>query len=230
MSKICKNCGNPIPDEAVICTNCGAAVEQPQQTGGGTQKLTDMGNTFVEKLKTDRKVLGISIGVAVLAIAAVVVLWVIVGPGGYNKAVKSYIDFSILGKTELAEELMPKSVWDYLEDEEILDMGDFIDAYDEQYEEYVLPALEEEFGENIRVKYKVTDEDELSERKMEDLRDYLKDQYDVSRRDVKKAYEVEIEATVIGDKDEDTDSMDCVVVNIAGKWYVLSEDYSFLVY
>ena len=92
-----------------------------------------------------------------------------------------------------------------------------------EFVEEMLDSMEEEFGKNVKVTYKVTDEDELDKDDLKELKDYLKEEYDVSKKDVKKAYELELEMKIKGSEDDDEDETDLVVVQIGKKWYPMVE-------
>ena len=67
----------------------------------------------------------------------------------------------------------------------------------------------------------VTDEKEkMDEDDLDDLKDMLKENYGIAKKSVKKALEVEVEATIKGKDDEDTQEQDMIIVKIDNKWYI----------
>ena len=102
-------------------------------------------------------------------------------------------------------------------------MDEMIEEYEEEWEDRQ-DYYEDEFGKNFKVKYKIVDKDELSEKKLEDLADALNENFDIKRKDVKKAYKLDIEMTIKGSEDEDDGELeDVLVVKIGSGWYICSE-------
>ena len=232
MSKICKNCGAELGDGFVVCTNCGADVSDITAEAEKKDLVGDLKNKareVAEKLNGNTKLLGAVIGGAVVIIVLAVVLFTTIFGGGYKKAIDNYIKFAGEGNTKVITKMLPKEALKYLEDEEDFDLDEYIENFEEMYEDRV-ENLEEEYGKNIRFSYKITDKDELSEKKLNTLRDNLKDKYDIAKKDVKKAMKVEIEITTKGSDDKDTDDVELTIVNIKGSWYVCSSSGSFYIY
>ena len=98
-------------------------------------------------------------------------------------------------------------------------MKDLKDSIEEEFEAQ-LEMLEDEYGKNIKVKYKVIEKEKMDEDDLDDLKDELKETYGIAKKSVKKAFEVEIEATIKGKDDEDTDEQEMVIVKIGNKWYI----------
>lgn len=232
MSKICKNCGTELGDEFVICTNCGADVSEVEsaevEKKDIAEEVTEKINDVAEKLKGDKKLLGIAIGGVVALVVVIALLFTFVFGSGYKKAIDNYIKFMGEGNAKVISKMIPADALKYLEDEEDFDLDEYKEQYEEMYESR-LESLEDEYGKNIRFSYKVTDKDELSEKKLNALRDNLKDNYDIAKKDVKKAYEVELELTIKGKDDKDTNDAELIVVKIGGSWYVCSSGGSFYV-
>ncbi|MBE6718907.1 MAG: zinc ribbon domain-containing protein [Ruminococcaceae bacterium] len=212
--KYCVNCGNAMNDTDIICQNCGAnnAPAQPQ-------------NTTEKKLPDLKKIPPKFIGIAAVAVVAIVALIIIISAfsgGGYNKAIDNLIDVSMYGKIDKIEKLAPKEFWDMVKDEEDLSVKKFIDAIeDAEIVEEMIESMEDEFGKNVKVTYKVTEEEELDKDDLKELKEHLKETYDVSKKDVKKAYELELEMKIKGSEDKDEDETDLVVVKIGNNWYPL---------
>lgn len=214
--KYCVNCGNAMNDTDIICQNCGAnnAPAQPEET---TKKLPDL-------KKIPPKFIGIGAVAVVAVIALIIIISAIFGGAGYNKAIDNLIDVSMYGKLDKLEDLAPAEFWDMVKDETDLSVKKFVEELeDSEFVEEMLDSMEEEFGKNVKVTYKVTDEDELDKDDLKELKDYLKEEYDVSKKDVKKAYELELEMKIKGSEDDDEDETDLVVVQIGKKWYPMVE-------
>ena len=214
MSKFCANCGAQQPDEANVCGNCGSAMASENAVNN-----TDV----VSTLKSKAPILV----AAVAVLLVVIILIVALSGGGYKSAVKNMIDVQFKGKANKIEKLAPEEYWQYLEDEADFDMDDHIEDYEESWEDRQ-DYYEDEFGKNFKVKYKITDKDELSDKKLDELADSLNENYEIKRKDVKKAYKLDVELTIKGSEDEDDGELeDLLVVKIGGDWYICSESGTF---
>lgn len=222
MSKFCANCGAQQPDEANVCGNCGSVLASENVE----TNENPAGNDIVAKLKPYFPIIGAAVAVLLVVI---IIICVACSGGGYKKAIKNAIDVSYKGKANKIEKLAPKEYWDYLEDERDFDMEDYVENYEENWEDRV-DDLEDEYGKNYKVKFKVTDKDEISDKKLNTLKDNLNEKYDIKRKDVKKAYKLDIEYTIKGREDErDWEAEDAYVVKIGSKWYPISESGTFMI-
>lgn len=246
MSKFCTNCGASMNDNAVFCTSCGAkndvaptASNIPSQPAPAAEGATPIDQL---KSKTAQAISGFKnspqrntyIGIGVVAVAAIVLivlLFVLLG-GGYKGALNDYFD-AICDKDGEAylEATTPEDIIKYLDKEEDYDRDDQeSDAKDTVKRKY--SGLKEEFGNDIKISYKVTDKDKVDKDDIDDLNDLLEDEYDDLKIKVKAAYELELELKIKGDDDkEDEIEADAYVCKINGDWIVLSlscKDYSEL--
>lgn len=242
MSKFCAKCGTELPDEAVVCSNCGAPVggqaTQPeaQPTAGAPVQpnpaaavFGNVGDTVtdtINKVKSDKKLLGIVAGAVAALLVVIIVLCVALSGGGYKSAIDNYIDVAIRGKVNKIEKLAPKAYWQYLEDEMDVDIDDIKDEYKDNYDD-IMDSLEDEYGKNVKVSYKVTDKDELSDKKLKNIQEGLKDNYDIPKKSVTKGYKVDVDMTIKGKDDEDTDESTLYIVKIKGDWYICSQNGKF---
>jgi hypothetical protein len=63
----------------------------------------------------------------------------------------------------------------------------------------------------------------MKKKDLKNLAEALADRYEfISKKDVKKAFEVDLEMTIKGRDDEDDSEMEAAVVKIGGKWYLIS--------
>ncbi len=225
MSKFCGNCGTQLDDNAAVCTNCGASVSLvASKNNSGTpaenviSTIKEKSGPFVEKLKSDKKFLFTVLGGVVAAILVLVLLFSLLFGGGYKRAVNNYIDAEYYGSFKSAVKCMPDEFWEYMEDEMNMDMDDLEDDFEESFE-YREDELKDEYGKNYKVKYKITDKDELDDDDLDEIKDNLKEM-GIKKKDVKKAMEVELELTIKGSEDKDTDDITLNLVKIGSKWYV----------
>ncbi len=229
--KFCSNCGSQMMDDANVCPSCGTAIA-PVNNGGAAsdirQKASNIGaaiknydyeglvpDAIKEKVPSKYRKF---VPFAFLAIILVVVILLLsMCTGGYKKPVK-YWEQELNGKFKNVSKTVPKEVWeDYLD---MIDMDE--DEYIEQLEDVydnTREYYEDEYGDNYKIRIKVTDKKELSDRKLKAIKDGLKDNYDINKKDVKKAYELDYEYKIKGSEDEDEDDGEIIVVKIKGKWY-----------
>ena len=130
-------------------------------------------NNANNNTNNDKKTLFIGIGV--VAVAAVVGISSLLSGGGYKKAIKESIKL-INEKTEgdlpYQEYTQIKEMREY----NALSMEIF-DKDDEQWENYI-EQLEDEFGDDYKIKYEISKAEKLDEDDLDDLADDLEDSYD----------------------------------------------------
>ena len=208
-----------VKPETVKSTTTGSSIGTEIDKAIGSAK--EKGGEFIKKMKTDKKfsqlVIAIAAGV-VAAVAVVVVLACLIFGGGYTEAIDNYIDL-ISGDADAIEKMIPPAALEYMVDEEDFDLDEFKEEYEDTSDER-MEYLEEEYGEDIKISYEITKEKELSEKKLNAIRDGLKENYDIQKKSVTKGYELDVEMTIEGDDDEDTDEDEIIVVKIDGDWYI----------
>ena len=254
MSKFCTNCGEALSDDAAFCVKCGTRVGEqavqsaqepsdsasassscdtcesaqceqkaPAETNGFAGKV----NAFVAKLKNkDKKAIGITAGIVVVLIL-IVVLVICLGGGGPEKALDNYISVLYNGKVNKLEKLAPAEYWEYLEDESDVSMKD-VEEQMEELNKTLIRGLEDEYGDNIKVSYKILEKDDASSSDLDEMKDYIKSNYDIPKKSVTDAVELEVELTVRGDDDEETTESTFYAVKVGGDWYICSVNGSFL--
>lgn len=201
--------------------------EQPvtvaQQSVATPQSQVTQNTSFVAKVKKMPKFLPFVIGGGVAAIVLIVVLAIVFSAAPYKGAVDDSFDFTFNGEYEKLEKLAPEEYWEYIEEINGSSVEDAIEYY-ELYDVYgaMIDGFEPDYGKNIKFSYKIVHEDELSERKLDAIKDGLKETYGIAKRTVKKAYELEIEIIISGSEDEDTMETEIIVVNIDNDWYITS--------
>ena len=213
MSKFCTNSGSVMEDNAVFCTNCGAQ-EAPVFQGA------PVGEAYaapVENVVNDNKKKMITLIAAGAALVVAIVLLIVSFSGGYKDSVKN-LEAVMNGKANKIESLAPKAYWDYLEDEEDVDLKDLKEDFEDNYED-LKDELEDKYGKNAKIKMKVTDHKKLKSKKLSAIAESIEETYDIDENKVKAAYELEVEMTVKGKEDEDNEEMELVAVKISGKWY-----------
>lgn len=218
MSKFCTNCGNMLEEGVDVCSKCGAKVDAEPKAAVKT-KIDPV--AWFKGL--DQTVRYITLGVVGVLVLAIVLISAFSG-GGYTKPLDNFFDGAFGADVDKLLKAMPEEVVEEIEDSDYMDIDDLEDMLDELLEE-----MEDEYGKRVKVSYKVEDKKELSEKKLDALKDELKDSYGISKKDVKKAMELELEVTIKGSEDKDSNDMEVVVVKIGGKWY-MSPDSLYGIY
>ena len=230
MSKFCPNCGTPLEDVAVFCGSCGAKVAAPAQPQQPAPQQYYAEQPVVQQPKKSKKGLVVAI-IAIIAVIGIAAFLYFGGyldslfGGGYNKALDTYLKARMMYQCEDAEDLMPEEAWDTFEKERFMDADDFEEYMDIQ-REYQVEELEYEYGSNLKFSYKVTKEKAISDGNLKKIGKALAKEYGIKAGDVKKGYDLTLDATIKGSEDSDTTDYECSVVLIDDDWYVISwEDY-----
>jgi transposase len=216
MSKICNNCGNILEDDAVFCGNCGtmytaapveAPVEAPvQEEAPAPKKKFNLMTLIIA---------------AAGALTLLILMIALLASGGKKSAVKNY-EKVMNGKVNALTKMAPKDYWKYLEDEEDVDIDELKEEFEEMLEGQQ-ERWEDEYGKNVKIKIKMEDSKKMKKKDLKNLAEALADRYEfISKKDVKKAFEVDLEMTIKGRDDEDDSEMEAAVVKIGGKWYLIS--------
>lgn len=183
-------------------------------------KATAFGKNYIEEAKKDNKKLLIPIA-AVAVVLVVIITAALLFSNPFGNALDSFFEVAS-GEAKLkdVQALAPAEVWNYIEDEEDLTAKDLYEYYDAEMREEAAEELEEEYGNNIKISYKITKKKELSDKKLGEYRDELNDNYGIKKKDVKKAYKLTLDVTVKGSEDKETEEMDLLLIKVGNKWYV----------
>ncbi len=152
----------------------------------------------------------------VALILSLVVCLAACGGSGYKSLVGDYVEAMNDCDAEKMLDALPKEYIDYMEDQGI-DEDDLIDEL-EYYLELMFEELEDEYGDDIKITYKITENKKMDKDDLEDLQDeYDEMDYDI---DIEEARELEVELTIKGDDDKDTDDLDLIIIKVDGEWYM----------
>lgn len=209
MSKFCTQCGSSLDDLAQVCPNCGNAIEAAPVEAAPAEEAPATTPQLNVKL--------IAIAAAVLVV--VIVLSCFIFPALSNSP-EDAIDNMIAvmeGKDGKVDDLLPDSIWEYVEDEnDDFDMDDFAEYFAEQ----TLEGLEDMYGDGINISYDVEKKTALKDKKLEEIAESLSDRYDIDEDDVKEGYKMKVTMSIEGDEDDDEDESEMTVIKIGSKWYV----------
>lgn len=186
-------------------------------------EVKTVANGLVNRCKADKKFMYQCIGIAAGALAVLIILLVLVfgGNGGMTKPIDNLIAITFKGKFEKIKDMAPAEYWEYMEDEYDLDIDEMIEEAEENADD-MMDYYEEEYGDNIRVSYKVTKKKELSDKKLEGIAEALADAYDLDEDKFTSAYELDVEMTIKGSEDDDEEENEMTVIKYAGKWYAIN--------
>lgn len=199
MSKFCENCGAEMEDSEIVCKHCGpqAPAEEPVVTDTTVNKGAN-------KNDNTKNIVVIAV-VAAVVIALIVLLSSVLG-GGYKKPVKNFFKGMEKADAEMYMSAFPEFMdYDYDKD----DMEDMLDM------------LEDEYGKNIKISYKIEEKEKIDKEDLEYVQEYIEEVYEEEVK-VTKGYKLEVEATIKGKEDDDTDDQDMYIYKIDGDWCYFS--------
>ncbi len=249
MSKFCANCGAQMDDESMFCSECGTRVEQEVEAQAQTEDYEAPAENyeapvenyeapvdeyeapaevksgdFMKKIKENKFLVGF---VGFVAVVVLIIVLACTGGGGYKSAIDTSIAVTYKGKAKQIEKLAPKEYWEWYEDQYDADLDDVIDNFEDSWEDRD-EALEDDYGKNYKVSYKVEKSKKLSDKKLKAIATHLKDKYDISKKDVKEAMDIDIELTIKGSEDDDSTDISFYLVKVRGDWYIIdSSSYDF---
>ncbi|MGM9834413.1 MAG: hypothetical protein ACI31M_01375 [Bacilli bacterium] len=244
MSKLCKNCNASVGNAAKVCPKCGASlveevidagapltaeevtgmsnVDTKAQLKGGVDKVKGAASDFVEKFKNDSKVKNATIAV-IAGIVLLIVLKLVLLPSP-ESILKKYCDgMKSRNADKVISTFNKKMLKVYDEDAEDSDYDD----YEELLEEYYDKQKDNDFkikSFEIDKDYEKLDKDEL-----EEMADYIEDEFDIKASKVKAAREYTVKFKVDNDGDKDTQKIDIGLVKIGMKWYVVGVGYLYAI-
>lgn len=259
MSKFCKNCGTELADEAAFCKNCGTSTaaetvvaEAPAETkteepacncaecnGECAQQeapvekeagVAGAVNGFINKLKNKDKNALLITGGAVLALVLILVIAIVFSGSGPEDAFDNYFEASYEFNSGAIEDLAPEAYWEYLDDEKNIDIEDLEDLVDdEDYYDFAIKMYETIVGKDVSFSYDIVETDEVGKKDLDAIKEGLKTKYDIAKKDVDEAIEIEVEIFIEGDDDEEEDEMTIYAVKIDGDWYPCNANGKLLV-
>jgi hypothetical protein len=236
MSKFCNQCGAAMEDDALFCMNCGAAARvtpaEPAPVAAPEAAPAAKKPGLLDKLKANPKKTALFGGIAVALIAVIVVLCIVLASNtnagktdesAYEAAVKNYIKVMTgEGNEKAIKNLAPKEFWEVIETDKDVTIDDIMDIYDDFKEDWEdnLEYMEEHLGSNVKLTYKITDADKMDEDDLKELKNELNQFFDIKKKTVTAAYELEITLILKGDDDKQESEDEVIVVQIDGAWYL----------
>ena len=188
-------------------------------------------NNYISKLKNkDQKTIFITSGI-VLVLIALFVLAIVLPGGGPEDALDDYIEVYFKGDIDLVEDLAPEVYWEELSDKDNadLDVEDVQEYIEEVHYDSIIDVLENKCGRDVKVSYEIVGTDEVGKSKLEKMKETLKSKYDIPKKDVEEAVELEVEFKFKGDEDIEEDEETFYAVKIDGDWYICNVNGSLKV-
>ncbi len=215
MSKFCGNCGNQVDDNAVVCGYCGTPFNTTpgfsvMPGGNNTGKKFNIQDADKEKLK--KILIPVAGGIAGLVVIIVAIV-LIIGNTGKNALVK---DFAKDLKSENNEELATYA-------SSICETNEDVDAYNELLVKALLDDFDNKGVGDIK-KIKMTGEfKEVSERKIERLKENFEKVNTVDADSIEAIYEYKRCAFKVKGT-EKTKSIKLTSIVSSAKFYAIKED------
>ena len=242
MSKFCPKCGSKLNDIAVFCEICGQKQPVLEETLREPEVLPEiLADELQEEQapqepqmpQTKKKPAYFWVGIVggAVSVLLVLILTILFAGAPYDRAVANIFDLNFNGNAQKIRHMAPEEFWDYWKDVMHYTADDAIEAFEEdEVYESTMDLLQEQYGKKLKCSYEITEAKELSKKKLDSLRDELKERYDISKRSVTNAYELEMEVTFDGRQDTGTEDYELIVVEINGNWYCVTSAGDFKFY
>lgn len=213
MSKICKRCGASFDDDTMFCTNCGSnefVSNDAQQNYYAAPKA---------KKCCNKKLIGI-IGAAVAVVLVVVLAISLFGGKPYQSVLDTIID-GRLGDYSDYKDLAPEAYWEWYEDKYDVSIDDKLEEAQENAEDD-LEDLKEKYGDDFDVSIEVLREEEIEEKVLSKMADYIEKKYDIDADSVEAAYDLTMKFTQEGSEYISITTDKAAVMKVDGEWYPIS--------
>lgn len=224
MAKFCGICGAASEDYAQVCGNCGApfAPAAPAAAPAAVKEKKNIADSIkipgLEKLEPSKQALVKKIIlIAVPAVALILILAILLGcvilPNtGYKGTINKYLNAIEKEDTDKYMELV--NAYDF-------DGNDDADDYIDDYLKDLYDDLEYRYGENIKLSFKVTDADKLTDDRIKDIQDMYEEGEDCDNMEISKGYDVQGTLTIKGkDMDRDFEEISFIVIKEDGQWKI----------
>lgn len=206
MAKFCTKCNAQMEDNEMQCNNCGEAV------AAAPAKKFDIANLMKDpKVK---KFAPIAI-VAIVAIFAIVVLAIFAKPS-YERTVDNYLKGVINGNPKK----VAKAMCSFRIPEEKDELKEYYADLEDEFEE-LDEELQDEYGKNAKLKYKIIGSYDLNEDDAEAY-EVMLDMADYDYGKEIKGKVVVVLITAKGKEAEETRCAEIIVIKEKGSWKMLS--------
>ena len=240
MSKFCSKCGSMCMDEARVCGNCGNILEAPQQNNfsqpqfqpGYAQNIPTPGFNPASDVKPKKKSkIGIIIGAALAVVAIVVaVILIVSSTSGSEGLVKKFIKAYDNEDPKAWVEIMPDFYEEFAENVggvEDIDMKDAAKTEIDYFYDYI-EALNDNMDGELKLSYKITDEEELDDDEMDNLIDELETRSEGFKKKLfTEGIKYEIDVTVKCNGEEEEIELELAIIKYDDEWYYLYHEWDY---
>ncbi len=219
MAGFCGNCGSKLNDGDRVCGNCGMPVaeiptDNPVLNAGPSAAPTPV------KPKIGSRLIILAAAAAAVIIVAVAGFVLILGNGGYKGTVKKMVKALQNEDMEALEELASSIGEDVYG-------RNYLDYYEEMVDG-VLDNYEDAVGSIKNISYSIEDASEVSERRVENIKENLEDYYDADVDEIEEIVMVDLVLTVKGSKRSRVcQSENLYLIKEDGEWKI---HYGYLAY
>lgn len=201
MSKLCEKCGAELNDTDKVCPKCGAAVAEK-----ATKK--DVNNDSVTKTEKDnKKTIAIVGGISAGIIVILIVIFSLIS-NAYKKPIDNYFKGIQKESSKVFVKAYPPFMKEKIEKD-----------YDDSRLSKMVTSYEKEYGDNIKISYKVLDKTKMDKEDIKKVQENLQDSYKDQKIKVTDGYKVCVKGTIKGKEDKETDYSTMKVYKINGGWY-----------
>lgn len=208
MGKFCGNCGAPLDDGARVCGQCGTPVD------GAAAPSPALHMTDPEKQKQRKKTIRFAALAAGVLAAALLLINLVPRYTGYRgllrRTMAAFEDYDIDALVSMSSDLY------YYYDED----------YAEEYFEYTVGSALDHFesvvGYGYSLSYEVDDAHDLSERRLDSLRDELESSYpDFDVEEIRRVVVAEITVTAKEGRQSTRQHLQLTMTREDGGWRLL---------
>ena len=230
MYKFCHKCGSKIAVGDVFCEICGEKqMAVPEENF--VMDSQPISQPAQEAPKKKRNwIIGFCAGAGtILLVITLLIAAVTANYRPYKKTIDNLFRIYYYGEYEKIEQMAPKSYWETIEEQEIT-VEDIVNHYEEfRREFYLWEDLKEDYGEDVKVSYKIIYQTNLSDEHRERISEVLNEYYHVKRYEIGRMYKIVVALEYEGAEAKDFALDEFVVVKINGEWYVTG-DYGGIIY
>lgn len=220
MAKFCANCGSQMDHEDKVCGQCGTPVAGANVSVANVSVASQPSDNE-KNGKDGNKVVKLIAAAIVLVVVAVIAANVVGNFTGYkgtlNKMVKALQNNDVAALESLSSSISDEIYGSWYGD-------DLYDYYEEAVSD-TLDKYEDSVGAVKKISYEISDEIELSDRRLEEFEDYLIDMFNMDVSNIKKIKEVQLKLTVKGAKKSSTYNVsNLYLVKESGGWKIYYGD------
>ena len=209
----CGKCGANNDDNAAFCSSCGA----PLNENGAAPNAGPVVTTAQVDTGRRNRIIGMAaVGAGVLAVA--VLLVALFGGRGPKATVNKFLNAMFKADAKTIVSLLPDDIVDYIMDEEDLTKKEMIEELEDALA-WTIDFYEDYAGKDWKVTHKIVSVDDLSSRKLRDLKEEYEDECGVKVKDAKV---VKVELSIDGKELDEPDEteVEVYVIKVGGSWYI----------